>query len=72
MSELGQAVDGLRDEAMKLERVGGRSLTMNMSMRGGYMFLIGTMWQCAGSHRNGFRLDRASRETGRPGYRVVH
>ena len=58
MSEPGQAVDGRRDEAVNLEVVEGRSLTMNMSMTGGYMVLIGTMWQCAGSHRNGYRIVR--------------
>ena len=71
MSEPGQAVDGRHDEAVKLEVVEGRSLTMNMSMRGSYMVLIGTMWQCAGSHRNRLRVDRASRKIERPGYRIV-
>jgi hypothetical protein len=71
VGELGQAVDGRHDEAMKPEVVEGRSLTMNMSMRDGYMVLIGSMWQCAVSHGNRLRVDRASRKIERPGCRIV-
>lgn len=71
MSEPGQAVDGRHGEAVELEVVDGRLLTMNMLMRGGYMVLIGTMWQCAGSYRNRLRVDRASGKIERPGYRIV-